>query len=119
MSKRVVRPLSKRAIWFASRIPKRTPSSVTVSLTRSARAWASVMGRTSAWCAIYIYIYIECLEPVLDADRGESRRGPPGRVALHVHGYGVHGDVGRGDLDVYRESGGVPAQALGAHAERV
>ena len=54
MSKRVVRPLSKRAIWFASRMPKSVPSRVTVSFTRSSRACASVTGVRRTWWAIYI-----------------------------------------------------------------
>src|SRR5947199_4675748 len=111
MSKRVVRPLSKSAIWFASRIPKSVPSIVTVSFTRSARTCASVTGIWKVWCVIS--------EAVLHAGRRERRGCAARRMALHVHGDGIHGDVRGRDLDVHGERGGIAPEALRAHPERV
>src|SRR5215203_1555692 len=111
-SKRVVRPRSNMWICVASRMPNSVRSRVTVSPARSSRTWRSSMGMVRTWCAM-------ALEPVLDAVGGDHRRGAPRRVALDVHGDGVHGDVRRGGLDVDRERGAASAQALRADAQRV
>src|SRR5712692_3434957 len=59
------------------------------------------------------------LKPILDPGRTEGGARAPRRVALHVHGHGVHGDVRRSSLDMHRERSRVAAQPLGTDAERV
>src|SRR5687768_7068410 len=110
-SSRVVRPRSSMAIWVASRMPKSVPSRVTVSFTRRARTAASSAGIWRTWWAMSV--------PVPHAVGADDGRCAPRGMALHVHGHGVHRDVGGGDLHVHGESGRIAAQPLGADAEAV
>src|SRR5919199_770109 len=112
MSKRVRRPRSNIWIWVASRMPNSVRSRVTVSPTRSARTCASSIGMSRTWWAM-------ALKPVFDALGRDHSRGARRRVALDVHGEGVHGDVRRGGLEMARKRGAAPAEALRADAEAV
>src|SRR5260370_35810509 len=100
------------AISVASRMPNSVCSSVTVSPTRKARAWASVTGISKMWCAM-------AASDEGNAARRDQRRGAPRRMALDVHGDRIHGDVGRRDLDMDAERGGSAAEPLRADAELV
>src|SRR5690349_14403967 len=59
------------------------------------------------------------LKTIFDTCRLECRACATRGVALHVHGDRIHRDVRRRGLDVHRERGRVPAQALRADAEHI
>src|SRR5690606_19380578 len=58
-------------------------------------------------------------EAVFDAAVMQAGAGSPGRMALHVDGNGIHGDVGGRQFNVYGESGGIATEALWTHPELV
>src|SRR5688500_1771916 len=59
------------------------------------------------------------LKAILDPLAAERGARAARRVALHVDGDRIHGDVSGGSLDVHREGGRVAAQALRTDAEHV
>src|SRR3954469_11323488 len=93
----------------------------------SSRAWPSTFTRSSsrtpsssAACAVATArSSASSLETILHARCTDRGARASRRVALHVHGDRIHGDVRRRRLHVHGKGGRVAAEALRADAEHV